>query len=260
MRVYIMTDLEGVSGVTLFDQTRDEGPAYENARHLLMGDVNAALQGCFEGGATQVVVADGHGHPLNFLPEEMHPRGEFICGRGFPDHWGQDTGFEAAMLVGSHAMNRTPDGVLYHTQSSRSDARYWYNDRECGEIAQDAMVLGHFDIPVVMVTGDAAACREARHFLGEHVVTVAVKQGYGRQCCRMIPPARAQEMIREGAKEAMGRLGLCRPFKMALPMRGRLEVLAAALPDTATPEEVAAAPHQVMEKVFADQLHIYSFS
>ena len=259
MRVYISTDLEGISGVTLFDQTRDDGPAYERARHLLMGDINAAAQGCLDGGATQVCILDGHGRPLNVIPEEMHPGAEYIAGRGFPDHWGEDTGFDCGMLVGSHAMNRTPDGVLYHTQTSRSDARYWYNDREFGEIGQDAMIMGHFNIPVVLVTGDVAACREAREFLGEPVVTVAVKQGYGRQCCKMIAPAKAREMIRAGAKEAMGRIGLCQPLKMALPMRGRFEALTEELPDTATPEEVAAAPHQVYEKVFEDQLQIYNF-
>jgi D-amino peptidase len=261
VKIYIGTDLEGISGVTTFDQTRNsDGPLYQSARHLLMGDINAAVQGCLDGGATSVCVMDGHGRPLNVIPEEMHPGADFICGRGFGLAAELDATFACGLLVGYHAMAYTPDGVLCHTQSSRADSRYWYNDREFGEIGQEAMVLGHFDIPIVLVTGDDAACREAREFLGEDVVTVSVKKGYGRESCRMVPPARARDLIRAGAQEAMSRVRLCKPFRMELPIRGRLEALAEPLPDTASPELVAAAPRRTRENVFDDQLHIYSFA
>jgi D-amino peptidase len=261
MRVYIVTDLEGISGVTTFDQTRNsDGPLYQDARHLLMGDINAAVQACLDGGATYVCVMDGHGRPLNVIPAEMHPGADFVCGRGFGTAAALDATFACGMLVGYHAMAHTPDGVLCHTQNSRSDARYWYNEREFGEIGQEAMIFGHFDIPIVLVTGDEAACREAREFLGEQVVTVAVKKGFSRESCLMVPPQRARELIRAGAKEAIGRIPRCAPFKMQLPMRGRYEALAEALPDSASPALVAAAPRKRLEKVFADQLNIYSFA
>jgi D-amino peptidase len=202
---------------------------------------------------------DGHGRPLNVIPEEMHPGADFVCGHGSGPTAELDATFACGMLVGYHAMAHTRDGVLCHTQSSRSDSRYWYNDREFGEIGQEAMVFGHFDIPIVLVTGDEAACREAREFLGENVVTVSVKKGYGRESCLMVPPARAHDLIRAGAKEAMSRAQLCKPFKMQLPIRGRLETLAESLPDTASPALVAAAPRKTIEKVFDGQLHIYNF-
>jgi len=261
MKVYIVTDLEGISGVTTFDQTRNsDGPLYQDARHLLMGDIHAAVQGCLDGGASYVCVLDGHGRPLNVIPEEMHPEADFICGRGFGTAPGLDASFACGMLLGHHAMAHTPDGVLCHTQSSRSDARYWYNDREFGEIGQEALIFGHFGIPIVLVTGDEATCREAREFLGEQVVTVAVKKGFSRESCRMVPPARARLMIRAGAKEAMGRIGQCRPFSMPLPIRGCYEALADPLPDTASPALVAAAPRKRLERVFDDQLHIHRFA
>jgi D-amino peptidase len=261
VKVYIGTDLEGISGVTTFEQTRDsDGPLYQSARHLLMGDINAAVEGCFAGGASEVFVVDGHGRPLNVIPEEMHPGARFICGRGFGPAPELDETFDCAMLVGYHAMAYTEDGVLCHTQSSRADSRYWYNDREFGEIGQEAMVLGHFGIPIVLVTGDEAACREAREFLGENIVTVPVKKGYSRESCLMVPPPRAHELIRAGARGAMGRVQLCTPFKMELPVRGRYDTLAETLPVTASPALVAAAPRRSKEKVFEDQLHICDFS
>jgi D-amino peptidase len=261
VKVYIVTDLEGISGVTTFEQTRNsDGLLYQNARHLLMGDINAAVQGCLDGGATYVCVMDGHGRPLNVIPDEMHPGADFVCGRGFGTAAGLDETFACGMLVGYHAMAHTPNGVLCHTQNSRSDARYWYNDREFGEIGQEAMIFGHFGLPIVLVTGDEAACREAREFLGEQVVTVAVKRGFSRESCLMVPPQRAHAMIRDGAKEAMGRIRLCQPFAMPLPMRGRFEALAEPLPDNASPALVAAAPRRTLERVFTDQLHIHSFA
>jgi D-amino peptidase len=261
MKIYIGTDLEGISGVTTFDQTRNsDGPLYQSARHLLMGDINAAVQGCLDGGASHICVMDGHGRPLNVIPEEMHPGADFICGYGSGLAAELDATFACGILVGCHAMAHTPDGVLCHTQSSRSDSRYWYNGREFGEIGQEAMVFGHFDLPIAMVTGDQAACREGKRFLGEDVVTVSVKKGYGRESCLMVPPARAHDLIRAGAEEAMSRIQRCKPFKMELPIRGRLETLAESLPDTASSALVAAAPRKTIEKVFDDQLHIYSFS
>lgn len=261
MKVYIVTDLEGISGVTTFDQTRDtDGPLYQSARHLLMGDINAAVQGCLEGGATYVCVVDGHGRPLNVIPEAMHPGADFVCGKGFGVAAALDASFSCGMLVGYHAMAHTPDGVLCHTQSSRSDARYWYNDREFGEIGQEALILGHFGIPIVLVTGDEAACREAREFLGEHVVTVAVKKGFSREGCLMVPPERAHAMIRAGAKEAMGRIGLCKPFRLELPIRGRYEALAETLPPNASAALVDAAPRKRIERVFENPLQIHRFS
>ena len=106
-------------------------------------------------------------------------------------------------------MAGTPDGILAHTQSSRGGNRYWYNGRECGEIAQSALTYGSVGIPVVMVSGDAATCREAREFLGDAVVTVSVKEGYGEQFGALVPPLAAHTLLREGACEAMARVAQC---------------------------------------------------
>jgi len=189
----------------------------------------------------------------------MRPDAEYITGSGFGATAGLGESFDCGMLVGSHAMNGTPDGVLCHTQSSLWDSRYWYNGVECGEIVQDALIMGHFGIPVVMVTGDEAACREARCFLGDQIVTVAVKKGYSRESCKMVSPTRAHEMIRCGAREAIEKIGVCRPYRMDLPIQARLEKLTAMLPSTASPQMVATAPRQTLEKVCESALDILRF-
>jgi len=261
MRVYILTDLEGVSGITLWRQCNPalDAEAYEVSRRLLMGDVNAAVDGCYDGGATEVVVLDGHGCPFNMVPDLMHPGAEYLCGRGFPPGWDMDRGFDLGMQVGAHAMNRTKDGCLCHTQNHTTDARYWYNGREMGELGQGAIEVAHFGFPCVFVSGDGAACREATEFFGEHCVTVAVKQGLGRQCARLMAPEKTRELIRAGACEAMKRGQLVPLFTVEFPAQARLEALVEPAPDEWTWEQIEAAEHRVHEGVCETALNIYGF-
>lgn len=260
MNVFICTDFEGITGVTMWEQVDPKyGAPYEAARRLFMSDVNAAIEGCFDGGATRVVVLDWHGAPLNPVPELMHPQAEYLVGRGLPRGWLLDEGFDAGMLVGLHAMNRTPNGVLAHTMSFNNDARYWYNDRECGEIGQLALYMGHFGVPPVMVTGDVAVCREAEGFFGPEVVTVAVKEGYGRYCCRMLGVEDTSGMIREGARRAMGLVGKVRPFTMELPLRAKVERLAEPVDEYTALEQVVGLPHVTHEGMCPTQLDVFSF-
>lgn len=261
MRVYILTDLEGVTGVTMWDQVSPDADAvaYEVSRRLLMSDVNAAVSGCLEGGATRVTVLDGHGCPFNVVPELMHPDAEYLCGRGLPLGWGMDEGYDLGLQIGAHSMNRTPNGVLYHTQSQLSDARYWYDGRETGELGQGAIEFGHFGMPCVMVSGDEAACREATDFFGEHCVTVSVKKGYGRQCASLIAPDKTRKLIREGACEAMKRGKLVPLYAPKFPLQAKVETLVEPVTGHEPLEQVSALPHQVHEGVCETALEIYGF-
>ncbi len=225
MKIYIFTDLEGVSGVCVFAQTRDEGPRYEEARRLLMLDIRACVDGLLEGGADEIIVRDGHGKPYNFVPELMHPGARYVVGRfaGLPLGGGLDADCDGIILLGHHAMAGTDDGILCHTQSSKPGNRYWYNGRESGEMAQEALIAGHYGIPLIMVSGDDAACREARGFFGDGPVCVSVKTGLGRETGILLAPEEAHRRIREGAKEAIRRVPRCKPYTTDLPIRARLE-------------------------------------
>lgn len=226
MRIYITTDLEGVCGVYRFEQTREYGtPANVEARHLLMGEVNAAVAGAFDGGATRVVVRDGHDGAKSFFPEELDERAEMVMGVFSPGELDMRQGFDAAILLGYHAMSNTQRGILCHTQSSRTWDNYWINGELAGEIRQSAITLGALDIPVVMVTGDDKTVKEAKNLLGDDIVTVQVKEGLSREGALMYSPKRARAMIREGAKEAMKRISRIKPYKQEFPARIRWQFL-----------------------------------
>ena len=119
--------------------------------------------------------------------------------------------------------------------------------------------MAHFGFPCVFVSGDVAACREAKAFFGEHCVTVPVKQGLGRQCARLMAPAKTRELIRAGACEAMKRGKQVPLFTIEFPARARLEALEERAPDEWTWEQIEAAPHRVHEGVCETALDIYGF-
>lgn len=216
MKVYMMTDIEGVSGLRDIEEAQTGTAKYEAARKLLCGDVNAAIAGAFDGGATEVVVRDGHGSGFNFILPMMDPRALYT-GPGGP-HWcpGLDETVDLAFFVGAHAMAGTPNAFLEHTQSSKAWYRYAVNGREFGEQGQFGAFCGSFGVPVGLVTGDEAACREAKDFF-PWCETAAVKFATGRNSCICIHPEKAHEMIRAAARRAVERAAEMKPFAVDYP-------------------------------------------
>jgi len=213
MKVFIAVDLEGVAGYARWDAADRQ-----RERELITGDATAAVEGCFDAGATEVLVTEAHGNMRNILPERLDPRASFVSGEPKPlNHMaGIDGSFDAAMLVGYHARAGTLNAVMCHTYSL-SVFSLRFNGIEMGEIGADAAIAGHFGVPVVMVAGDEAACREAHELLGEPE-TVAVKEGLGRWVARMLPLEEARRRIRDGAKRALQSGERCKPFVVQPPV------------------------------------------
>lgn len=226
LRIYIVTDLEGASGVYKFAQTREPGnPLGEPAKEYLMGDIAAVVRGLRAGGATDIVVLDGHGSQA-FVPHLMEPGARYITGLPRPGPLtGLDDSFAGLVQLGAHAMMGTPDGVLCHTQSSRSENRYWYNGVESGELAQCAALAGGYDVPTILVTGDEATCREATKFFGPDCVTVATKRGISRESAELYPFDETRQALYEGACRAVAAIGKCQPYKLSLPIQVKKEWL-----------------------------------
>jgi D-amino peptidase len=221
-KIYIITDLEGISGVYKFDQAwLKDTPLNQKACEYFMADVAAVVRGLRDGGATEVVVCDGHGDQA-VIPHLMEPGATYITGKPKPGPgslWGLDRSFAGVVLLGFHAMRGTPDGVLNHTQSVEN--RYWYNGVESGELAQNAAIAGFFGIPLIMATGDEATCREARNFFGNNCITVAVKRGIAREAAVLYPLEETHKALYEGAKRAMAAIPLCKPYTLETPIKAK---------------------------------------
>lgn len=224
MNVYIMTDMEGVSGLTRREQCLCGTGAWREAVPMAEGDFNAAVAGASAGGARRIVLNDAHGSGNNVRIENMDERAEYerpTGSRNIMPALGKGK-FDAGFIVGAHAMAGTGGAFLEHTQSSFTWHNYTVNGQRWGEIAQFAAYLGAFDVPTVLVTGDEAACREARDMLGE-IETVAVKTALCRQYARSLPPGAAHKAIEEAAVRALRLVGRARPFKVKLPAEVTLE-------------------------------------
>ncbi len=225
-KIFIMTDLEGASGVYKFAQTRDPDPELgRQANAYLMEDLRHVVRGLRAGGATEIMIVDGHGSQA-FVPHLMEPGAKYLTGLPRPrGSGGLDGSFAGLVQIAAHAMMGTPDGVLCHTQSSRSENRYWYNGVESGELAPCAAIAGYYDVPTIMVSGDEATCREARQFFGPECVTVAVKEGVAREAAILYPFAETHQALYDGAKRAMEVIDKCKPYKLTVPIQAKKQWL-----------------------------------
>jgi D-amino peptidase len=128
-----------------------------------------------------------------------------------------ETGCDVALMVAMHAMAGTPDGVLCHTISTTTWRNLYFNDRVVGEFGINCALCGHYGVPVALITGDDATCREGKELLGDKLHGVAVKRGLTRYSARNIPPVRARKMIEDGAREALKSRNWPKPYVPAKP-------------------------------------------
>jgi D-amino peptidase len=210
MNVYVVADMEGVSGVINRQQVTRGEPEFQEGRHLLAGDVNAAVAGALDGGATRVVVGDIHASQRNLPIEQMDPRAEYEVPPG-PNLATLDSGFDALVIIGMHAKSGTSRAFLEHTIEPAWH-RYSIDGVEHGEIALLAFTAAAYGVPTVFVSGDQAAIDEAVALVPA-VEGVVVKEGLGRDWCRTLAPAVAHERIRDGVAR-----GLERRHEIMLPV------------------------------------------
>ena len=210
MRVFVSVDMEGATGVCHRDHLMPGGQDYERARGWLTGDVNAAIEGALAGGATDVVIADGHGTMRNLVLDDLHEAARLVTGpaqaRNRP--LGQVTGIEdgtydAAMLIGYHSRAGTPGGLLAHTWVGMLVHEIRIGGQPAGEALLNAAIFGAYGVPVVFASGADDFCREVKADLGDDLEVVETKKALGPSAVITLTPARAQALIREGAERGM---------------------------------------------------------
>jgi D-amino peptidase len=260
MKIFLCTDMEGCSGVARWEDCTQQTPGWEYGRRMLTQDVKAAVEGFQAGGADRIVVSDGHGGGANLLMEDLPSGAEYICGRGGGSRAlpFMDETFDAVGLIGQHAKAGTPDAFLPHTQSSVNWLGLWANGREIGELGQVALAAGHFDLPVIFVTGDRAVTIEAHDLLGEHVETVAVKEACSptRGLCMALDDAHGA--IREGAKRSLANIGKAKPLKTDLPMEVRIRFNATSHTEGPVRSGAELFDPLTTRRVVETQLEIYT--
>ncbi|MDP9068174.1 MAG: M55 family metallopeptidase [Actinomycetota bacterium] len=232
MRVFIISDMEGVAGICRWDQVTGGKPLYEEGRRLYTEEINAAVRGARAAGADEIIVMDCHGAGSDWsfnslIPDLLDPGCEWVVQNEWTEYTGiLEDGCDAALFVAMHAKAGTPTGVLSHTVSGTNWRNLWFNGTSVGETGINAALCGTWNCPVVLVTGDRATCAEAEALLGPEVETVPVKTGLGRYSARHLPPVRARRLIEEAAERAVARRDEIPPYIPASPSEIEVELVA----------------------------------
>lgn len=218
MNVFISTDIEGTAGIVDWQQVRGPGAEYEIGRQLLTDEVNAAIDGAVEVGASHILVNDSHWLMQNMRPGELHHNASYLSGRHKPLYMmeGLDDSFDAVFMVAYHGSISAERAILSHTYNPAAVWEVRLNGVAVGESALNALVALHHRVPVVLITGDDATAEEARPFLPE-IETVIVKRSITRFAAESVHPDRACGLIRAGAARALVRAATISPPAIALP-------------------------------------------
>ncbi|MFC1562598.1 M55 family metallopeptidase [candidate division KSB1 bacterium] len=200
LKIYMLTDLEGAAGVVTFqNHSYSTGKYYEQSKNLFTKELNAAVEGALDAGATEIVIWDGHGSGgINF--ELIHPEAKVIMGSG--GLLGLDESFDAMLIIGQHAMSNTPNGNLAHSYSSRTIENIFLNGKPIGETGIRVILASYYNIPTVFLSGDKAACDEFLKYVTNGEVA-PVKIGFGLNVALNLSPVKARELIKEKVKKSL---------------------------------------------------------
>ena len=218
MEVFIVTDLEGVSGCTGSGYGFKLNPDISARYHrLMMGEINAVVEGCVQAGAEEIIV--GEAHPVDI--EKLHPEAKLA--RGIPWHkCAELRDFDAMLFVGQHARTNLADAVRSHTGSSKSIVGFWINEQPAGELAYIGGLFGEKQIPVIFLSGDDAACREAEEWV-PGITTVAVEEAHNVWGAVCLPPSKVHPLLTSGVLEAFKKIDKMKPIVYSLPVTIKIE-------------------------------------
>jgi len=228
--VFMITDAEGVAGVCRQEQT---DPKNAEMRQLLTGEINSAVAGFFDGGATDVFVWDGHDGSATLSALTIDSRAHLIMGV-LPATMLLDRHYSAVAFVGQHARANTVAGVMAHSYSSLGIQNLVLNGGPVGEIETRTALAGWFNTPVIFLSGDHAAADQLKRIDPDAEMAV-VKEGIDNYACISLSAEAARRLIHERAAAAMAKIGTIRPYRVNGPVTIEMEYTSrhALTPDAA---------------------------
>lgn len=220
LKLYLSADMEGVVGVVTDEQLGPSGFEYQRAREFMTAEVNAAIEAAFAAGATEILVGDSHGNGQNLLIDKLPKNVQVV--RSWPRPLmmmqGIDETFDGVVFLGYHTSTTNSEGVRAHTISSATLADVRLNGISMPEAGINAAIAGHFNVPVIMISGDDAIVKEATTLLG-NIEGATVKWAYSFHSAKTMTPEAAYDLIREKVKTAVGRIKEFKPYKLKTPIQ-----------------------------------------
>lgn len=234
LRVFISADIEGVAGAVSRQQVTLGELDYAEGRRLMTLEVNAAIAGAREAGATQFVVCDAHANMQNLLPELLDQDAELVRGayRDSLQMQGLDDSFDAVFITGAHAAAGTQHAVLDHTWVGAVVNNIRVGGVRMNEATLNDLVAGYYGVPTVLVTGDQTTIEQTQEQL-PHIEGAVVKHSYSRFSARSLHPEVARNVIKNAAKVAIERLSTFKPTEVPNPLSMEIEFYRTDVADSA---------------------------
>ncbi len=228
--VFIITDAEGVAGVCRQEQTNPKDP---EMRQLLTGEINSAVAGFFDGGATDVFVWDGHDGSATLSALTIDSRAHLVMGV-LPATLLMERHYSAVAFVGQHARANTPGGVMAHSYSSLGIQNLLMNGSPVGEIETRTALAGWYNTPVIFLSGDRAAAGQLKK-IDPDAETAVVKEGIDNYACISLSAEASRRLIHQRAQAAMSKIGAIQPYRIKGPVTIQIEYTSrhALTPDAA---------------------------
>ena len=228
MRVFIAADMEGITGVVHWPQPTTGGRELsddENQRQQMTADVNAVIKGARSAGASEFVILDSHGSAPprpNLRLKDIDPEAKLLSYRNYFGSTQDllEDGYDAIFIVGMHAVDGVADGILSHNFTSTFKEIY-FNGLRIGEIGFFALWAGIHNIPLTFLSGDDAACEEAKELVPD-VVTTSTKKGITHGFALLYPEAQVRADLERGAAEAISNAGKIEPLGMSGPVEVKI--------------------------------------
>ncbi len=224
MNLYILVDLEGISGIFSRDQIMDDPERIREGRLLMTEDINACVEAAKTAGVDKIYVRDCHSTSKTVIYDKLTDKADYyICGYMGEERYMGIEDCDAVILLGYHAMAGTLGATLEHTFNSKTVQNYWLNGKKVGEAEIDALGVGELGKPVIMVSGDDKLCAEVREFLPD-AVTCEVKRGMTWNGAMLLPKGKAHKKIADCTKEAIESFGKMKAHKTEGPYTLRVEL------------------------------------
>ncbi|MBP2076206.1 M55 family metallopeptidase [Oceanobacillus polygoni] len=211
MKLYLSVDMEGITGIPDYTYVDSSEHNYERSRRIMTNEVNTVVETGFKFGCQEVLVNDSHSKMNNILIDELHPEASLITGDAKPFSMvqGLDDTYGGAMFIGYHA-RASQFGVLSHSMI-HAVRQIYINDHEIGEMGLNAYVAGYYGVPILLVSGDDQAAKEAKELI-PNVTTVVVKETISRSAVKSMTPKKAEALLKLKANEALENRSQVKPL------------------------------------------------
>ena len=207
MKLYLSADIEGTTGITLWDETENGHSRYPYFAQQMTKEVAAACEGAMAAGVTDILIKDAHDSACNLIPTLLPEDARLFRG------WGSDImsmmaglekGYDGVFFTGYHSGAGMDTNPLSHTMNTRNNY-VRINGVIAPELMINSLTAAYFGVPVLLVTGDKGLCDWMKQ-MNPNTETVAVSEGRGRGSIS-IHPQKALRLIREAALRAMEKDG-----------------------------------------------------